>query len=262
MKQIIKNPKISTPIAFIIIGVLAIVVIFYSVRFKIEPQFLSEPFQQIPVDNPDDVGQVKLKPKLQPEENLEEGCKEVEYNPDIDYNFAGSLDVVIEEPAVEFLEIKKDKQKRLFSLGKFKLNLEPNIVLRIPKLWLYFFSEELSDREDNLYGLEDSYLSKIILKRGEKAREVKLGKSDEHSFLELMDCPLGNIYQVDYETTLIFEVLLEIGCNNFQNGKCFDNKGKPLDYINGADLLVQLRLFAVSAEEFSKDISIPLKFKY
>ena len=242
MKQTTKNQKIDPLIALVIIGVLAITVVILSGELKIEEH------------------QSQLMP--QPRENPWEGCKSAEYDPSIDYNFVGSLPFIIEEPPVQFLEINKNQEKRIFSLGRFKLNLEPNTVLQIPKLWLYFFSEKLSNREDNMYGLEDSYLSKIILKVGDKTKEIKLSKSNEHSFIELEDCPLGNIRPVNYGTSLEFEFLLELGCNNFKDGVCLNNEGEVLDYINGADFLAQIRLFGVSYQDFTKDIPILVHFKY
>lgn len=252
MKKTIKNPKIDPLIALTIIGILAIAVVVLSKESEIEEY---QPQYQFPLES-------RLISQAQLEKTPWEGCKQIEYDPGIDYNFVSSIPFVVKEPPVQFLEIKKDQEKRLFSLGKFKLYLEPNTFLKIPKLWLYFFSQELSDRNDNMYGLEDSYLSKIILKVGKETREIKLGRSDEHSFIELEDCPLGNIYPVNNQTSLEFEVLLEIGCNNFKDGNCLDNNDKPLDYINGADFLAQIRLFAVSYQEFTKDIPILTHFKY
>lgn len=200
--------------------------------------------------------------KVQPEESSPEGCASIVYEPNIDYNFVGSLDFTLEKQTSEFLEIKAGRKNKLFSLGKFTLNLEPNTVLKIPKLWLYFFSEKLSDREDGLYGLRDSYLSNIILKTGSKTQEINLGRSGEHSFIELVDCPLGNIYPVDKETELDFEFLLEIGCNDYQDGVCLDSDGKSLDYIDGADLLAKVRLFVESFQNFTKDIIASTSFEY
>jgi hypothetical protein len=203
-------------------------------------------------------------PKPQPNFDVWETCKQMRYdiNKQDQYNFLGALDFVEETPHTEIIEIKPTPEKQLISLGKFTLNLEPNTVLVINKLWLYFSSEKLSDRDDNLYGLEDSYLSKIIIKKGNLTQEIKLGDTGEHSFIELDNCPLGNIYAVDYATQIDFEIMLEVGCNNLKDGVCLDNNGKPLNYIDGADLTAQLRLFAASEEAFNKDISIPMKFKY
>ncbi len=267
MKQTIKNPKINTPITLMIIGILAIGTMFLLT--KLANQEFSSPYQPSanvsgqPDPNPQPTANQPQAGQSQPQpDELLEGCKEITYDPAVDYNFVGALDFVLEKPAAKFLEIKKDEDKRLFSLGKFKLSLEPNTVLIITRFWLYFFSEELSDREDKMYGLEDSYLSKIIFKRGEKTKEVNLGRSGEHAFIELTDCPLGNIYPVNYKSEFEFEILLEIGCNNFQNNACLNNKGESLDYINNADLTAKIRLFAISFQDFTKDIFIPIKFKY
>lgn len=266
MKQVIKNLKINTSITLMIIGVLAIGTMFLLT--KLANQEFSSPYQPANISNntepePQPTADQPQAGQSQPQpEELLEGCKEIKYDPSIDYNFVGSVDFVLEEPPAEFLEIKKGEDKRLFSLGKFKLSLEPNTILIITRLWLYFFSEKLSDREDKMYGLEDSYLSKIIFKRGEKTEEVSLGRSGKHSFIELTDCPLGNIYPVNYNTEFEFEILLEIGCNNFKNNACLDNEGKSLDYINNIDLLAKIRLFAISFQDLTKDISITTKFKY
>ena len=191
---------------------------------------------------------------------LQAGCQRPEYSADIEYDFLSSLDVIIEEPTDKVLEIEKGK--KLFSLGKFKIDLAPYSVLRIPKLWLTFFSEELSEREDNLYGLEESYLSKVIIKRGKEMKEVDLGGGGKYYFLELVDCPLGNIEPVDKKTTFDFEVLLEIGCNNIVEGECLDNKNEPLDYIDGVELSARFRVFVESYQDFTKDIFVSTSFGY
>lgn len=204
-----------------------------------------------------------FKVSFQPELGLK-GCRPVELdlnNPN-KYNAVSSLEFVQIKPADDTLLIGKDQQKRMFSLGKFKLPLETYTILNISKLWLYFSSDVLSDRDDKLYGLEDSYLSRIILNVEKQSQEISLGKTGEHTFLELDDCPFGPIYPLNYETEMNFEILLEIGCNNFKDGACLDNSGKLLDYINGADLTASIRFFATSQENFTKDISVPLHFKY
>jgi len=244
MKPIIKDSKIIIIIAGILIAIIFTILGHSAPALKF-------------------FWRIESIPSLQPEQ--EAGCQAVELDPKVDsnkYNFVGSLDFVTIKPADETLLISKDQQKRMFSLGKFKLPLETYTILRIPKLWLYFSSEALSDRDDKLYGLEDSYFSRIILKVGKQSREISLGKTGEHMFIELDDCPLGNIYPLNRETELNFEILLEVGCNNFKDGACLDNEGKPLDYLNGADLIAIIRLFASSEEDFTKDISIPLHFQY
>jgi len=250
IKKISKKKEIIIPIAVVLIGALAV---FAISVLKESPD--EEPY---PGPGPDNGNEQHA--DAVPQGNLLEGCKRLNYPADKDYNFLGAIDFIIEKPAAKFLEIKKDKQ--LVSLGKYYLPIEPNTVLRISKLWLYFLSNQLSEREDRLYGLEDSYLSKIILKVGDDSKEIKLGKSGEHSFIELDNCPFGNIYPVEYKTYLDFEIMLEIECNNVENGECLDNKGEGLSYINGADLTAQIRLFATSFQDFMKDISISTEFRY
>ncbi len=243
MKPIIKDSKIVIVIAGILIAIIFTILGHPAPALKFFWRIESIPLLQL---------------------DQEAGCKAIEPDSkDSDkYNFVSSLDFVTIKPADETLFISKGQQKRMFSLGKFKLPLETYTILRISKLWLYFSSEALSDRDDKLYGLEDSYLSRIILKLGEQSREISLGKTGEHMFIELDDCPLGNIYPLNRETEINFEILLEIGCKNFKDGACLDNEGKPLDYLNGADLTATIRLFALSWQDFTKDISIPSHFKY
>lgn len=179
-----------------------------------------------------------------------------------DYNFIGSLDfVVTKEPNQTWL-ISKDRTKRTVSLGSYKLPLEKNTFLRIPKIWIIFSSQALSNRDDKIYGLEDSYLSKIFIRKDSEVEEIGLSKSGEHMFLELADYPLGNIVPLNYESDFEFEILVELNCNNFQNRECLDNQGKSLDYINKADIQAQIRVFAISAQEISKDILVNAQFKY
>ncbi len=207
---------------------------------------------------------LKQAPSSQPGPTAD-GCKLIQLDPDINtsiYNTVGSLDFVSTKEPDKILEIAKDGSKRIISLGKFKLPIDTYTILQIPKFWLYFSSDTLSDRSDKLYGLEDSYLSAIVLKVGDKSQEIKLSKTGEHAFLEVDNCPLGNIYPLKKETALDFEITLEIACNNFKDGACLNNKGKPLDYIDGADLTAAIRVFAISYQSFTKDITIPLSFKY
>lgn len=244
MMKIFKNQKLNI-LFFLIAGILiAGAISFFSAK--------SAPI-------------VKLPWSIKQSSTLEEGCQNLEIDSSVDpnkYNFVGTLDFSSVKPADEFLLISKDKKKRIFSLGKFKLPIETYTLLRISKLWMYFTSDKLSDRKDKFYGLEDSYLSRIILKVGNKERKIELGTGGEHMLIELIDCPLGNISPVNHETSVEFEILLEIGCNNFKDNACLDNGGKPLDYINGADLSTTIRFFVVSWEEFTKDIVIPVHFKY
>lgn len=252
MKQIFKDKKRNASVLLIGVGILVLA-------------FISAIFSNGSIPEPTKF-YLNLKQSLVSQPGpTPDGCGSIEFDPKVSsdqYNTVGSLDFIsIKEPD-KFLEINKDQGKRIISLGKFELPLETYTILKIPKLWLYFSSEALSNRSDKLYGLEDSYLSAIILKVGDKSQEVKLGKTGEHAFIELDNCPFGNIYPLSRETELNFEVLLEVACNNFENGVCLDNSGKPLDYINGADLTAAIRLFAESYQNFTHDISIPLYFKY
>ncbi len=252
MKQIFKDKKRDVSIILIGIGVLALA-------------FISAIFSNGSIPEPMKFYLNLKQPLVSQPGPTSDGCKLIELDPKVSsnqYNTVSSLDFIpINEPD-KFLEIDKDQGKRIVSLGKFELPLETYTILKIPKLWLYFSSEALSNRSDKLYGLEDSYLSAIILKVGNQSQEVKLGKTGEHVFIELDNCPFGNIYPLSRETKLDFEIFLEVTCNNFENGACLDNGGKPLDYINGADLTVMIRLFAESYQNFTHDISIPLYFKY
>lgn len=179
-----------------------------------------------------------------------------------DYNFIGSLDFVTTKEPDQVWLISKDQAKRTFSLGTYKLYLEKNTFLKVPKIWIMFQSEALSDRDDKMYGLEDAYLSKIFLRKDLEVKEVKLGRTGEHMFIELADHPFGNLDPSEDEFDFEFEILIELGCNNFQKGKCLDNKGKPLDYINNTNIQAHIRIFATSFESFTKDILANAAFEY
>lgn len=154
--------------------------------------------------------------------------------------------------------IPKNGSSNTISLGKYKITNPQYIVLDIPTLWLYFFSDKLSNRDDKIYALESSYVArmKIIVNGYEK--EIKLG-GPEYMLIELPDYPFGDIYPYDKKTILEFEVLIELKCNNFQNGVCLGNNKKPLDFINGADVQAQFRIFAIGCQEFTKDIVVDSK---
>lgn len=252
MKQIFQDKK--TNVLFAAAGVGILVIAFAAAIFSNGPIPTPIKFYL----------NLRQSPSSQPGPTVN-GCELIPFNPKVNtdiYNTVGSLDFVsIKEPD-KILEIAKDGSKRTISLGRFELPLETYTILQIPKFWLYFSSDVLSDRSDKLYGLEDSYLSAIVLKVGDKSQEIKLSKTGEHAFLEIDNCPLGNIYPLKNETALEFEIILEIACNNLKDGVCLDNSGKSLDYIDGADLTAAIRVFAVSYQSFTKDITIPLSFKY
>jgi hypothetical protein len=157
-------------------------------------------------------------------------------------------------------EIKKDGSTTTISLGKYRINAPKNTIFDINKFWIYFFSEKLGRKEDGLYGLESSYVSKIRLVVNDFASEVKLG-GDSYMFLEL-NYPLGDLYPYDKAVILDYEILIDLKCKNIKNGACLDNAGKPLDYINGASVIPLLRIFASGCQDFTKDFEIPANFKY
>lgn len=195
-------------------------------------------------------------------ENPERGK---ELNPNIDYGCGGpssSNSIVIKE-ADSIWEI--DKKETLVSLGRYRINPPAYTILDVPKLWVYFKSDSLSNRDDKWYGLEKSYISGMILRVNDHDREVKLG-GDDYMFVELDDYPLGDYYPYD-SMDLEFEFLIKLNCNNVKGGIfrkdiCLDNEGEPLDYINDVDIQAQIRLFLVGCQDFTRDIIVNAELKY
>lgn len=157
--------------------------------------------------------------------------------------------------------IPKNGESNIISLGKYKIKNPANTILDINKLWLYFFSDKLSTKEDNVYALEKSYVSKMTLVVNGYEQEIKLGGT-EYMLIELPDYPLGDIYPYDRETFLEFEVLIELKCGNIKNGVCLSNENKSLKFLDGADITSMFKIFALGCEEFDKDIIIDAKFSY
>lgn len=157
-------------------------------------------------------------------------------------------------------EIKKDGSLIEISLGKYRIIAPANTVFDITKLWLYFFSEKLSKRDDQIYALESSYMSRMRLIVNGYEKEIKLG-GDEYMLIEL-DYPFGDLYPYDRLANLEYEFIIELKCKNIKNGECLNNQGRNLDYINDVEIISQLRLFAVGCQEFDKDIEIGARFKY
>jgi hypothetical protein len=91
-------------------------------------------------------------------------------------------------------------------------------------------------------------------------KEIKLG-GDEHMLIEL-DYPLGDLYPYDRAVVLEYELIIELKCKNIENRTCLDNEGKSLDYLNGAEIISDIRLFAVGCQEFEKEIVVDSEFKY
>jgi len=180
--------------------------------------------------------------------------------PNIDYGCAGPASINLTTLKQPDSVWKISKEAKTISLGKYRINPSQYIILDIPKLWLYFRSEKLSNREDNWYGLEKSYVSGMVLRVNGHEREIKLG-GDEYMFIELSDYPLGDYYPYE-NMDLEFEFLIELKCKNLENGACLNNENKPLDYINNADIKSQIRIFARGCQEFTKDIIINANFEY
>jgi|GEM_PF-1239756 len=178
------------------------------------------------------------------------------------YGCAGpvQLDVQTLKQPDAVWELKKDGSTTTVSLGKYRIKAPAKSFFDITKLWLYFFSSKLGRAEDSLYGLQSAYVSKIRLVVNDYESEVKLG-GDEYMFIEL-EYPFGDLYPYDKAATLDYEILIDLQCKNVQNGQCLDNSGKPLDYINGAEIVPLLRIFAKGCQEFTKDFELPAQFKY
>lgn len=158
-------------------------------------------------------------------------------------------------------KINKSKKVSEISLGKYRINNPAMTVTDFPKLWLYFFSDKLGREEDGLYGLEQSYTSKIFLIVNGQKRELNLG-GDRYTFIELDDYPFGDLYPYDKKYSIDFEFIVEFQCKNFKNSACLNNDGESLDYINGADITSQIRIFARGCQEFTHDMSIDANFEY
>ena len=200
------------------------------------------------ISEPSSNNESVVRPKpIPPSENPE---REQGFPPNIDYGCAGpgSINLTTIKEADSVWKISK--KVKTISLGKYRINPPQYTVLDITKLWLYFFSDSLGREGDNLYGLESSYVSRIILMVNGYEREIKLG-GDEYMFIELDDYPLGDYYPYE-NVDLEFEFLVELE---------YDGK-EPLDYIDGADIQAQIRIFAIGCQEFTKDIKTSAKFEY
>jgi len=157
--------------------------------------------------------------------------------------------------------INKMGETTTVSLGKYKINAPKNTIFDIQKLWLYFFSEKLGREKDNIYALENSYVSRMLLVVNDYKKEIKLG-GDEYMLIELDNYPFGDIYPYDQAAVWEFEFLIDLKCKNISKGECLDNNGESLEYINGGDIRSQIRFFALGCQYFAKDITIEASFKY
>jgi len=157
-------------------------------------------------------------------------------------------------------EIKKNGDTTRISLGKYGINAPANTVFDIKKLWLYFYSEGLSERDDGIYALESSYTSRMLIVVNDYEKEIKLG-GDEYMLIEL-DYPLGDLYPYEKAAVLEYELIIEFKCKNITNGKCLNNDNEALNYLNDAGIISTIRFFAEGCQTFEKDVEIEAKFKY
>ena len=157
--------------------------------------------------------------------------------------------------------IKKDGSETKVSLGKYKLPLLERTVIDPNKIWFYFLSDKLSTRDDKWYGLESSFVSGMILSVNGYEKDISLG-GDEYMFMELTGYPLGDWYPYVQERYVEFEIFVKLKCKNVKDGQCLDNKNKPLDYVNNADIKSNIRLFATGCEPFTVDIATDAKIEY
>ena len=166
----------------------------------------------------------------------------------------------ITQPTSEWV-IKKDGSEKKVSLGKYKMPLAERTVIDVNKIWFYFLSDSLSTRDDKWFGLESSYVSGMALSVNGYEQEIKLS-DDDHMFVELTGYPLGDWYPYIQERYVEFEIFVKLRCKNIQDGKCLDNDGKPLDYLNNADIKSNIKLFATGCEPFTVDITTDAELKY
>ena len=157
--------------------------------------------------------------------------------------------------------IKKDGTETKVSLGKYKMPLLERTVIDLNKIWFYFQSNALSERDDKWVGLESSYVSGMTLSVNGYEQEIKLG-GDEFLLMELTGYPLGDWYPYIRERYVEFEIFVKLKCKNIQDGKCLDNENKPLDYVNNADIKSNIKLFATGCEPFTVDITADAKIEY
>lgn len=234
--------------------VIAIIVVgfFYYLDFRSKPKPEPRP-------TPDNKEVARLKP-LSPSENPE---REKEIVIDGTYGCASPATIepeTLKEPDSVWT-IKANGESTAVSLGKYRINNAPKTVTDIMKMWFYFSSEDLSDRDDWLFELENSYVLGMKLIVNDYEREIKLG-GGKYMFIELGDYPLGDLYPYDKRTAMDFEFIVELKCKNIKEGACLDNEGKKLDYLNGKKLSPQIRIFARGCQEFTHDIEIQSEFKY
>lgn len=246
-----KGKKLNWPIIiFLIIIIIAAGIFFYIDYQKTknnsqnqitpEEEYMPEPVSR--ENNPRRAEAIK--------DNSKYGCVSPE-----------TIKPIITKEADTKWEIPKDDATKTISLGKYKIKNSIYTLMDVPKLWVYFKSNKLSDRDDDLYSLEQSYVSKMNLVVNGYKKEIKLGGS-EYMLIELDNYPLGDIYPYDKATSLEFEILIELKCNNSKNGACLSNNDRSLEFLDKADILPQIKIFAIGCQEFTYDIIVDAEFSY
>ena len=246
-----KSKKINWPIVIILIVIIIVAGVFLYTDYKNTgnnppdgstqgTEYMPEPISRD--DNPKRAEAIKNGDKY--------GCAS-----------PATIEPEITKEADTTWKIPKDGTSNVISLGKYKIKNPIYTLMDIPKLWIYFESEKLSDRDDNLYALEQSYVSKMTLVVNGYEKEIKLGGS-EYMLIELDKYPLGDIYPYDKATALEFEVLVELKCSNLKNGDCLSNNNRSLEFLNKADITPKFKIFAVGCQEFTHDITVDAKFSY
>lgn len=255
MEEQTKKSKLGLIIPIIVAIVL--VAVFVYLDYK-KPHTEPEDTDQTQEDPKEQKDKEAIRPQpISPSENPR---REEELDPRL--GCAGPVNIkpeTLKEPDKEWIINKNGKT--FASLGKYRITAPSYLVFDIPKIWLYFFSEKLSDRENNLYGLEQSYVSGISLIVNDFERKISLG-GEKYMFIELDDFPFGDLYPYDREVVLDFEIIIELECNNLDKDTCLDNEGNSLNFINNADIQSQIRIFAVGCQEFTNDLVTDAIVKY
>ncbi len=243
--------KINWPVIIMLVIIIIAVIIFLYLDYKktennnsnetiTGEEYMPEPISRN--DNPRREETIK--------DNSKYGCAS-----------PATIEPLITKEADKTWIIPKDGTIKTISLGKYKIKNPIYTLMDIPKLWLYFMSDKLSNRDDKVYAPENSYVSKMTLIVNGYEKEIKLGGS-EYMLIELDNYPLGDIYPYDKETSLEFEVLIELKCQNIKNGVCLGNNEKSLDFLNNADISPMFKIFAVGCQEFTHDIIVDAEFSY
>jgi len=177
-----KKNKLQIIIPIIIAIILVIVFIYLDSR---------ENDNNVPVED------IKYE-LLEPISKDENPLRIIEIQPDKMWGCASPETIkpeTIKEPDKEWI-ISRTGAETKISLGKYRIINLSKTILEIPKIWLYFFSNELGRKEDNMYALEKSFVKGISLVVNGQERKLNLG-GDKYMFIELDDYPFGDIYPYD-----------------------------------------------------------------